>query len=336
MVRSLFRQAISILPHRPEAYYFLATFEESKKCYSECYVLCSIALKLCRFNLEDLHLDYPGKYGLIFEKAVSGYWLGKSKECRDLFLLLKNEYEMNEFHTQKVGENLQHLGYYLPTEIKYNKNRYNSFKYKFNNLERIDKSEGQGLQDMFVLSILDGLENGTYLEVGAQQPQYQSNTYILEKYFNWKGVSIEILPDLCKMFEEQRHNKIVCEDATKTDFNKLLKENYSTNVIDYLQLDCEPSKTTFEILLSIPFDEYEFKVITYEHDDYADMTKTYKNKSRRYLQSLGYYLIVSNVSLSDVNSFEDWWIKPEHFSESVIEKFTSLKEINNVQKYFYE
>jgi len=50
-------------------------------------------------------------------------------------------------------------------------------------LENIEKSNGQALQDMFVLSVLKGKKNGTYLEIGAQEPIFQNNTAILEKDF---------------------------------------------------------------------------------------------------------------------------------------------------------
>ena len=141
---------------------------------------------------------------------------------------------------------------------------------------------------MFILSILNGKRNGTYLEIGAQEPFFQNNSSILETVFDWSGVSVEIREDLCKMFEEQRKNPIVCKDATTIDYEKLLKKYYNTNEIDYLQVDCEPAKTTFEILTSIPFDKYKFSVITYAHDYYVDMTGTYRTKSRNYLyQHLG-------------------------------------------------
>ena len=34
--------------------------------------------------------------------------------------------------------------------------------------------------------------NGTYLEVGAFQPKFRSNTYLLEVENNWRGLSIEL------------------------------------------------------------------------------------------------------------------------------------------------
>jgi hypothetical protein len=336
---SLLQQAMCLLPKRPEAYYLLARFHERRSQWNDAYKYASLGISLCDFDCTPLtsNIEYPGKYGLIYEKAVSSYWWGKSKECRKLFQELKNNhnYEMDEVHRNSVGSNLMNLGCWVEKSVKYERSRFDSFKFKFPGLENIDRSNGQALQDMFVLSILNGKRNGTYLEIGAQEPFFQNNTALLETNYDWKGVSIEIREDLCKMFAEQRKNKIICQDATTIDYKRLLSENFEGNVIDYLQVDCEPSKTTFEILLDIPFDDYKFAVITYEHDYYVDMTESYQDKSRNYLRYKGYELVVANVSQDDETPFEDWWVHPDLIDEETRNKFRCFKDTTNVDKYFY-
>jgi GR25 family glycosyltransferase involved in LPS biosynthesis len=335
-VKGLYQHAINLLPKRPEAYFLLSRHEEWNKMYSDSYTTATLGLNVCDFDLEPLtNVDYPGKYGLIFEKAVCSYWWGKSQESRDLFQDLKNNYELDKTYYDLVAMNLQNLGCWVPKSIKYEKSRYKEFNYKFPGLEKIEKSNGQALQDMFILSILNGKRNGTYLEIGAQEPIFQNNSAILEKDFGWKGVSVEILENLCKMFAEQRSNPIICRDATTIDYEKLLDEHYSTREIDYLQLDCEPSKTTFEILLDIPFDKYKFAVITYEHDHYVDMSGTYRTKSRNYLKLMGYELVVANVSQNENTPFEDWWVHPDLVGQETIEKFKSIMDVTDVRNYFY-
>ena len=68
-----------------------------------------------------------------------------------------------------------------------------------------------------------------------------------------------------------------------------------------MSLDLEPPIVTFEVLKLIPFDEYEFRVITFEHDFYRE--KTTKEPSRELLKGYGYELI------KDVKDQEDWYIK---------------------------
>lgn len=336
---SILQQAMCLLPKRPEAYYLLARFHETRSQWNDAYKYASLGISVCDFNLEPLksNVSYPGKYGLIYEKAVSSYWWGKSKECRELFLELKNNHnhEMDETHRTSVGNNLMNLGCWVEESIKYEKNRFDKFKFKFPGLEDIEKSNGQALQDMFILSILNGKRNGTYLEIGAQEPFFQNNTALLETNYDWKGVSIEIREDLCKMFEQQRKNTILCQDATKINYEQLLNDTFDTKEIDYLQVDCEPSKTTFEILLDIPFDKYKFAVITYEHDFFVDMTETYRTKSRNYLKMMGYELVVSNASQNENTPFEDWWVHPDLIDKETIEKFRSIKDVTDVREYFY-
>jgi len=337
-VRGLYQHAISILPKRPEAHYLLAKCQEGQTQYAECYTTCCTALSLCNFNSPPLlnDVEYPGKFGIVFQKAVSSYWWGKSDECRKIFQDLKNNYDLDEVHYKSVGDNLMRLASNVPEhQIKYDKSRYEKVKYKFDGLKTIEQNHSQIFQDMFILAVLNGKKNGTYLEIGAQQPFYQSNTALLETKFGWKGVSIEIKKNLCKMFEEQRKNTILCQDATQIDYKKLLQKTFDTKVIDYLQVDIEPSKTTFEALLSIPFDEYKFAIVTYEHDHYVDMTNSYRSKSRRYMEMMGYELVVSNVSGNDFCPFEDWWVHPDLVDQEIIEKFKSIQDVTDIRKYFY-
>lgn len=39
--------------------------------------------------------------------------------------------------------------------------------------------------------MLDYKRNGTYVEIGCHDPEYINNTYVLEKYFNWTGISLD-------------------------------------------------------------------------------------------------------------------------------------------------
>lgn len=117
-VKSLLHHSISILPERPEAYYILSRYEEWNKNFYECYSLANTALSFCDFNLDPLrtNVEYPGKYGLIFEKAVSSYWWGKSEECRRLFTTLSSDYfdVMDKKHQLSIKNNFNILGLDFP------------------------------------------------------------------------------------------------------------------------------------------------------------------------------------------------------------------------------
>jgi hypothetical protein len=84
----------------------------------------------------------------------------------------------------------------------------------------------------------------------------------------------------------------------------------------------------------MPFDEYKFAVITFEHDFYADTTEKYRDLSREYLISKGYELVVSNISPNDDCPYEDWWVHPDLVSASIIKKLKSIDDsTKNAEKY---
>jgi GR25 family glycosyltransferase involved in LPS biosynthesis len=338
--RTLLQHAINLLPTRPEAYFLLAKFHGKREQWTDTYSVSHQGLIFSEKNLTPLqnNVGYMGEFALLYEKAIAAWWWGKSTETRQLLQEIKNNYKLPEQYEKSVQDLLMSYGAGdIPEEIiKYNKSKYDRLKYKFPGSENIEKNYSQAYQDMFVLSILNGKRNGTYLEIGAQEPFYQNNSALLETQFDWKGISIEIREDLCKKFAEERTNQILCKDATKINYEKLLDEFNQGTDIDYLQVDCEPSKTTFEILTAIPFEKYRFAVITYEHDHSVDVTGSYRDKSRRFLKSFGYELAVKDVAPNDDYTFEDWWIHPELIDPNLLNQMRSVDvNVTNVVKYFF-
>ena len=155
-----------------------------------------------------------------------------------------------------------------PNCPRYFKEQFDDLKLKFPGAENIKNNYSQSFQDMFVLTMLEGKKNGVYLEIGADQPKVISNTYLLEKEFDWMGVSFELDGDKVTYFNSIRRNKAICADATDYDYKFLLDERNYPKQIDYLQLDIEPAEQTLEALKKIPFDKYRFSTITYETDVY--------------------------------------------------------------------
>lgn len=341
--RGMLWQAQMFLPKRPEAYFLLARYAEKMQWWQDCYSTCELALMVCDFDLEPLRTDveYPGKWGILYEKSLSAWWWGKESETRSLVRDIKeNHYQdiKSKEHFKVIQDTLIKLatGYISEEELKYDKNRNQKLRFKFDGWEHVDKNYSQAFQDLFVLSALNGKKKGLYLEIGAQQPFYQNNTALLETKFGWDGISIEIRQDLCDQFFRERNNKILCADALTVDYEELLSKFDKGTVFDYLQVDCEPSETTYQILTKIPFDKYKFALITYEHDHYVDLTNTYKIKSREYLQSKGYKLMVPDLSLNENSSFEDWWYHPDLIDEIIIEKMKRTDDITDVRSYMIE
>lgn len=185
------------------------------------------------------------------------------------------------------------------------------FKFPFSNINKIKKSYSQAGQDLFVLAALKGKMNGTYLEIGSNDPISSSNTYLLESIFHWRGVSMDIDFESVTRFNKRRTNIAELADAITIDYTKLLeRSNLPINQIDYLSIDCDPAPNTYAALRNIPFDSTKFAVITYEHDGYL-MGDTWMDLSRQYLVSKGYVLVVSKLAVTDTTYFEDWWVHPD-------------------------
>jgi hypothetical protein len=196
----------------------------------------------------------------------------------------------------------------------------------FTNSELIKRTYSQAYQDLFVLSVLDGKENGTYVEIGSNHPTIANNTFVLETVFKWKGVSFDIDEEMCKEFKIQRRNPVIIGDATSVDYSSVFQQ-YKLPVnpkrIDYLQVDIEPAPQTLAALKAIDLDLYKFSVITFETDIYAGGGNAkIAEESREYLQSYGYKLVAKDV-MNGGNSFEDWYVDPSIIPEKNWKPFES-------------
>lgn len=164
---------------------------------------------------------------------------------------------------------------------------------------------GQIGQDRFVIEQLKNKRNGTFLDIGCAGPMRLSNTYVLEKFFDWSGIGIDILHtnEGTLTWETDRpRTKHVVADALEVDYLSLLQENKMPQTIDYLSLDLEPPSITLECLFKIPFDQYKFNVITFETDEYREGGDERVKISRDYLSSKGYTLV------SAVNRQDDFYV----------------------------
>jgi len=112
-VKGLLQSAVALEPKRPEGYFLLSRFYEREKNYHDSYLISSIGIEVSDFECSPLPLkvDYPSKYGILFEKAVSSWWCGLCDDSREYFLELKNEYwsVMDVSHRQAVMDNLNML-----------------------------------------------------------------------------------------------------------------------------------------------------------------------------------------------------------------------------------
>ena len=197
----------------------------------------------------------------------------------------------------------------LPTY--YTPNLKSQLRYRFPQIDLINQQNfSQCYQDMWVLSMLDGKTHGTFVEIGAGHPFISNNTALLESKYKWTGVGFEIKEYEADLYNNNRKSPVALGDATIADFDILFEEVKLGQVFDYLQVDCEPSRVTFDAMLKVNLDKYKFATITFEHDKYNDGPAVQK-ESRQYLEERGYVLIVDDISVDDQHPFEDWWAHPD-------------------------
>jgi len=333
----LLQKAIALMVNRPEAYFLLSRLHEKQQQWHDSYTVACQGLQVCDFMLPGLptNVQYPGIYGLLFQKGVASWWVGLTEESREIMYDLKTNYDLDDMHLTAVNNNLNSCGYpknmapsstglgrYLHTP--YDSSMRDRIRLSFPGLETIEKNHSQSYQDLFVLAATKGVRNGQYLEIGSAEPFKGNNTALLETKFNWRGLSIDINPKTVEEFKVQRDNMVICADATTVDYARVLKESGFTREFDfdYLQVDCEPPETSFQILQRIPFDQYTFRVITFEHDYYCD--QSVRDRSRDYLRSQGYELLVSDVAYNRLHSYEDWWVHPDFVDETTRDQLRDI------------
>jgi len=102
-------QAIAYLPYRPEGYFLMARYHERQQNWQECYTWAQIGLyeSMLPINPLDVDVEYV-EYGLAFEKAVSGWWVGRKDESILLFNQLL-EKDLTPKYRQAVESNLARI-----------------------------------------------------------------------------------------------------------------------------------------------------------------------------------------------------------------------------------
>jgi tetratricopeptide (TPR) repeat protein len=107
--KGILLRAISLLPKRPEAYFLLTRIYERNKDWQEGYTMAVVAHKFAT-DLPNTTTDveYPGKLGFTFEKAVCAWWVGLWNESIDLFKELKDK-DLPEMYKTAINNNLNNL-----------------------------------------------------------------------------------------------------------------------------------------------------------------------------------------------------------------------------------
>jgi hypothetical protein len=195
------------------------------------------------------------------------------------------------------------------------------------------KFNSQSNQDLFVLTCLKSKQNGTFLEIGSNDPININNTYILESEFGWRGIMVEYEEHFLESYKKIRPNSYhLIKDATKIDYLKELQSKNFVESLDYLQIDLEvDNKSTIDTLILLDetvFNSYKFAIVTFEHDIYRGDYFNTRKTSREIFNKRGYICVFKDVE-NEGNAFEDWYVHPSLVDMTHINKFISLKDRNS-------
>lgn len=209
-----------------------------------------------------------------------------------------------------------------------------------NYINKHPETYSQIYQDLFVQFILGDKKNGFFVEFGATDGITLSNTYLLEKNYNWKGILAE--PARCwkDALAQNRHceidNQCVWKKTGETfkfsevegeselstlqafsdssEQAKNSKHTYDVETIslsDLLRrhnaphtidyLSVDTEGSEFEILNAFDFDKWNIRILTVEHNYSPN-----RQKIHRLLTSNGFVRKFQFLS-----RWDDWYIKPQ-------------------------
>jgi len=197
-------------------------------------------------------------------------------------------------------------------------------------------------QDIFVLNFKDFKNSGYFVEIGAHDGIYLSNTLLLERKYSWKGILSEPVKSFQTKLKENRNclidNRAVYKESNlKVEFkelvddkalsgivhtflkdnhtkkrNKSLNENYfvdTISLVDLLDFYQAPDVIDY---ISIDTEGSEFDILsTFNFDKYAvniftiehNYIEEKRNKIYELLTSKNYKRI-----LTDISQWDDWYI----------------------------
>lgn len=190
-------------------------------------------------------------------------------------------------------------------------------------------------QDQKVISYFNNKVNGYFVEVGAYDGLSGSNSIILERDYNWKGICVEPIPRTFEKLSKNRpkcinvpyvaynHNNLEVEmteleglSSVTYDLDKwkdkvlsegigkhLLKTKTLTKILDesdappYIEyLSIDTEGSELKVLEGIDFNRYKFGFITIEHNG----VETKRLQIRKLLESNGYIFKEDIANIDDV------------------------------------
>jgi FkbM family methyltransferase len=180
-------------------------------------------------------------------------------------------------------------------------------------MQPLPRKTSQFRQDTIVLELLKQTTNGFFLDIGSSHPIDLSNTYLLEKKFNWTGLCVEPRKQMGELYKQTRNclfelaaiythtgtisfsDRDVCSginDKTITDvitrnendiydvpcltFEDLFKKHNVPSLIHYMSMDVEGAELI--LLETFPFEQKCVLTASIEHNSHHGERQKQKGK----------------------------------------------------------
>jgi FkbM family methyltransferase len=201
-------------------------------------------------------------------------------------------------------------------------------------LENLSMSKSQIFQDLFVLQTLNEKRDGYFVEFGAGDGDFLSNTALFERNYGWRGIVAEpgrnsherlknnrrCIVDLRCVWTETGKTLTFSENpepelstialfrrhadqaqsreyqVETVSLDDLLEQHKAPELMDYLSIDTEGSE--LPILHAFDFSRRKFKIITVEHN-----YRAVRDDIFQLLTSKGYKRVLERLTM-----FDDWYV----------------------------
>lgn len=170
------------------------------------------------------------------------------------------------------------------------------------------------------------MRGGFFVDVGAHDGVVHSNTLLLERDYEWRGVCIEPQSGPFQQLTASRRAACVQTAVLNADGEALLLHDRIaaggapvsclrlasvldlvdvSGTIDYLSVDVEGSE--LEVIASHDFERWPVNLITIEHNLYAN-GPAHKNSIFKELTALGFERVREDVVAPGYGPYEDWFL----------------------------
>jgi len=300
-------------------------------------------------------IGYVGEFALLYEKAVAGWWWGKSNETREILQYIQNNYKLNDNYYNLVVQKLNEYGGGKITEeeikVVEEQPQVNEFTYSENfnwsdlTYEDIITIEREVIHEKVYRFWKDVKKDDVVLDIGASVGAYTisildqkpKKVYCVEPSKKLLRALVDNCFDKVLEYQENPLVYINCgvvdnegdrinifggeSSFTEITFKKII-EDYSIDHINYMKIDCEGGEYSIFKEENMDFLLNNVDFIAMEvHLNYEGCREKFKTLRDNYLTRFKNYKVMS-CSRQNISWGSSIDIKDRIFDNQFIDEYT--------------